>query len=98
MIIAVDFDGTLSVSGKANLPLINRLKQEQRRGNIVILWTCRERERLAEAVLFLRQHGFVPNYINQNARETLKRFGHDTRKVYADVYIDDKEGTLWQNI
>ena len=90
MIIAVDFDGTLSINGKPNIPLINRLKREQQRGNAIILWTCREGGRLTEAVRFLMNNGFRPNYINRNAPESVQRLGHDTRKVYADVYIDDK--------
>ena len=90
MIIAVDFDGTLCIDGKPNVPLINRLRQEQQRGNIVILWTCRENGRLMEAVRFLMSNGLRPNYINRNATESIKRLGHDTRKVFADVYIDDK--------
>ena len=89
MIIAVDFDGTLCIKNAPNMPLINRLKQEQRRGNIVILWTCREGDRLKDAVIFLRRIGFIPNYVNCNAAETIQKYG-DPRKIYADIYIDDK--------
>ena len=91
MIIAVDFDGTLQMSdGSANQSLIARLKAEQKRGNIVILWTCRERKRLQEALLFLQNNGFKPNLINQNAPQAIAMLGHDPRKIYADIYIDDK--------
>lgn len=91
MIIAVDFDGTLQIEGKPNLKLIQSLKQEQRRGGTVILWTCREGRTLAEAVGFLKKYGFTPNCINQNAPQTISRLGRNPRKVYADIYIDDKE-------
>ncbi len=90
MIIAVDFDGTLCINGNPNTALIKKLKQAQHNGNIVILWTCRERDRLAEAVMFLRRNGFIPNFVNQNAPEVIARWGHDSRKVFADAYIDDK--------
>lgn len=90
MIIAVDFDGTLKVNDTVNVALINNLKRAQRQGNIVILWTCREGKSLVEAVRFLQQHQFRPNYINCNCPEAVKMLGHDSRKVYADVYIDDK--------
>lgn len=91
MIIAVDFDGTLQdKSGKPNTALLARLKQAQRGGNIVILWTCRTGQRLNDAVAFLRSCGFVPNLINANAPEIIQRFGCDSRKIYADIYIDDK--------
>ena len=90
MIIAVDFDGTIMKDGRPNIPLIQRLKSEQRRGTTVILWTCRQGGSLNEALAFMRGYGFLPNYINANAPEVIARFGGDTRKVYADVYIDDK--------
>lgn len=89
-IIAVDYDGTLCIDGKMNLNLISRLKAEQGRGSIVILWTCREGRRLREAVDALRKSGFLPNNVNSNCRSGIAAMGHDSRKVFADVYIDDK--------
>ncbi len=90
MIIAVDFDGTLCINGKPNTALIARLRQDQRCGNIVILWTCRSGKSLNDAVQFLARNGFRPNLINCNAPEIVRRLGHDSRKVLADIYIDDK--------
>jgi len=90
MIIAVDFDGTLCIDKKPNLNLIHSLIKQQRNGNQVILWTCREGKSLKEAVDFLRNHGFIPTYINQNVPVAIRMMKHDSRKVYADVYIDDK--------
>lgn len=94
MIIAVDFDDTLQLpDGTPNLTLIARLRASQRRGDIVILWTCREGPGLQEALTFLRRHGFVPNLANQNAPQAIRLLGHDSRKILADVYIDDKNAT-----
>lgn len=90
MIIAVDFDNTLQINNGPNTVLINRLKANQKNGDTVILWTCREGQSLQEALLFLKSHGFTPNYINCNSWEGIQRLGHDSRKVYADIYIDDK--------
>lgn len=90
MIIAVDFDDTLYLDGKPNTALIRRLNAAQRAGDTVILWTCRTGANLAEAVDFILRHGLRPNYINCNAPEALQRFGSDCRKIFADVYIDDK--------
>lgn len=90
MIIAVDFDGTLQINGTANIGLIQRLRQAQRRGDTVILWTCREGNRLAEALLFLQRNGFRPNYVNSNCPDAIARLKGDPRKIFADVYIDDK--------
>lgn len=90
MIIAVDFDGTLKINDTANIGLIQRLKQAQRKGDTVILWTCREGNSLAEALLFLQRVGFRPNYVNSNCPEGIRRTKCDSRKIFADVYIDDK--------
>lgn len=90
MIIAVDFDGTLQIGKQPNLDLISRLRQEQRKGNIVILWTCREGASLQKAVQFLRENGLMPNYINQNCPQACHMLGHDPRKIYADIYIDNR--------
>ena len=90
MIIAVDFDGVLQIGKEPNRQLIGRLKQEQLNGNTVILWTCREGKSLQEAVRFLHKQGFVPNGVNQNSPKAIRMLGHDSRKIYADIYIDDK--------
>lgn len=90
MIIAVDYDGTLESNGKLNDVLIRKLKEQQRRGACVILWTCRDGTRLAEAIKRLRCAGFAPNLVNQNHPTAIRMLGHDPRKIYADLYIDDK--------
>lgn len=91
MIIAVDFDGTLKLPNwSPNIQLIQRLKAAQRKGDTVILWTCRAGMRLNEALRFLYQNGFVPNAVNQNTPQTISKLGYDSRKILADIYIDDK--------
>lgn len=90
MIIAVDYDGTLEINGEINFNLISRLKAAQRSGTHVILWSCREGNSLVEAVRKLNQAGFFPNRINDNMPESIKRLGYNSRKIIADVYIDDK--------
>lgn len=93
-IIAVDYDGTLEVGGKMNQQLISRLKAEQMGGSVVILWTCRSGKRLQEAVNKLLNVGFKPNLVNANHPAGVRLMGHDSRKVYADVYIDDHNTLL----
>ena len=90
MIIAVDFDGTLQIDREPNTALIGKLKRAQAHGDTVILWTCRDGNSLVEALRFLQRYGFRPNYVNSNCPEGIKRTGRDSRKVFADVYIDDK--------
>lgn len=91
MIIAVDYDGTLQLAdGSINMALIRRLTASQRRGDVVILWTCREGRRLEEAVQKLARHGWRPSLVNSNAPQTVRILGYDPRKILADIYIDDK--------
>ena len=94
MIIAVDYDGTLEIKGKLNQQLIESLRRVQRRGDTVILWTCREGKTLQNALQALNGAGFRPQYVNCNAPEAIRRMGHDSRKVYADLYLDDKGAAL----
>lgn len=94
-IIAVDFDGTLCVNkwpaiGEPNLALIEWLKQESLNGNKLILWSCRTGVMLKYAELWCADHGLYFNAINENIPESIDRFGDDCRKVFADIYIDDK--------
>lgn len=91
MIIAVDFDGTVQLPDKSpNIKLIASLRAAQRRGDTVILWTSREGKSLYKALAFCRENGLLPNYANQNAPQAVAVLGHDSRKIYADIYIDDK--------
>ena len=99
-IIAVDFDGTLSMGarypalGEPNLPLIEKLNNWQDYGNRIILWTSREGKYLEDVVKFCEKYGLVPDAINDNIPETIDFFGSNSRKVYADYYIDDKSVDL----
>lgn len=90
LIIAVDYDGTLYRNSKLNRDLIARLIYEQRKGNVIILWTCREGKSLDDAILNLRKGGFKPNYVNTNCPAGISMLGRNARKVFADIYIDDK--------
>lgn len=90
MIIAVDYDDTLVISGKPNKILIEKLIQEQTMGNPIILNTCRSGKRLQEAISLCGKHGLVFQAINDNLPQVIQHFGNNPRKIYADLYIDDK--------
>lgn len=95
-IYAVDFDGTLSLGskypkiGEPNADLIDFLNVKQKDGNFIILWTCRRGKELDEAIEFCKNNGLNFDSVNENLPEVLDLFGGDTRKIYADYYIDDK--------
>lgn len=79
MILAVDFDMTLSMSyyphiGQPNKPLFEYLIGKREEGHTIILWTCREGPELEDAIRFC---------------ENVPWLGYDCRKVVADMYIDD---------
>ncbi|MBQ7564153.1 MAG: hypothetical protein IJT16_09195 [Lachnospiraceae bacterium] len=94
-IIAVDFDGTLCTDcypkiGAPNLRLIYILKELQKKGTRLILWTCRCREPLAEALRWCASYGLTFDAVNENLPEILEKYGSDSRKIFADIYIDDR--------
>lgn len=98
-IIAVDFDGTLCKDvwpeiGEPNVALIEWLIDHQARGDRLILWTCRIGAMLETAVLWCAERGLVFDAINANLPENIEKYGNDCRKVYADVYLDDKAGYI----
>lgn len=95
MIYAVDFDGTLAetrfpeiVAPKTRIVMLVKVLQAQ--GNKIILWTSRTGNDLEAAVEWCRNQGILFDAVNQPLPEQLKRWGNDTRKIYADVYIDDR--------
>lgn len=94
-IIAVDFDGTLCTNnwpeiGEPNERLIEYLKIEKKQGSKIILWTCRADEKLNAAVEWCKERELIFDAVNENLPEIIKEFGSDTRKIFANEYIDDK--------
>lgn len=94
-IIAVDFDGTLCKNkwpdiGEPNLELIDILIKCKENGDKLILWTCRKDKALNDAILWCGGHGLFFNAVNENLPEVLEWMGGDSRKIYADIYLDDK--------
>ena len=98
-IVAVDFDGTLCTNeypeiGEPKRDVINAIKEYQSYGWKVILWTCRNHEALDNALEWCEKQGLNFDAVNTNLPEVQETFGGDTRKVFADVYIDDKNVLL----
>lgn len=94
-VYAVDFDGTLCRNawpeiGAPNLKLIEQLKMAKAEGVGLILWTCREGEAQAKAVLWCAGYGLFFDAVNANVPERMALYGTDSRKVSADIYIDDR--------
>lgn len=92
--IAVDFDGTIvehryPAIGETKLFAFETLKELQKRGFLLILWTFRAGKELEEAVEFCRSNGVEFYAINKNYPEEV--FDASTpRKIDADIFIDDR--------
>lgn len=92
-IVAVDFDGTLCKDAYPNIgePLpysLYYIKKLAAAGNIIILHTCRNGALLDAAVAWCKERGIVFDYINENIPDNINCYGGDTRKIYADIYVD----------
>ncbi len=94
MIIAVDFDGTIvkhkfPAIGKEIPYAIKTLKLIQQKGHKLILWTYRSGKELEEAVNFCEKRGLHFHAVN-NDFEGEEFDNSYSRKIYADMYIDDR--------
>ena len=102
-IIAVDFDGTLCEQcwpeiGKPNLRLIGELIYRKSMGDKLILWTCRAGEQLDNAVKWCKEYGLVFDSVNDNLPEIVNLYGSNSRKITADIYIDDRSMQPWATL
>ena len=98
MVIACDFDGTITTENC--FPDISELRPHVKEviehlrtaGHKVILWTCREGIYLDDARKFLEENGIVLDGFNYSPYQL------QSRKIVADVYIDDKNVFMVDNV
>ena len=98
-LIAVDFDDTICFGinddpsktvYRFDMNAIRILKNFQKRGGSIILWTCRSGKALTDAMNEMAGIGFYPDYINYDHKMTIAKWGDNGKKVYADLYIDER--------
>jgi hydroxymethylpyrimidine pyrophosphatase-like HAD family hydrolase len=94
MIIAIDFDGTIvehkyPAIGPQRPFAFDTLKALQKKGHRLILWTHRCGQTLEEAVKYCTDHGVEFYAVNKNYPEE-KWDTQESRKINADLYIDDR--------
>jgi hypothetical protein len=92
--IAVDFDGTIVEHeypkiGKEKLFAFQTLRELEKRGARIILWTFRTGKDLEDAVSFCKQNGVEFYAVNKSYPEEVQD-ETVSRKIDADIYIDDK--------
>lgn len=95
MILAVDADGTLWEDrypdiGKINKRTVSYVKYMQREGHKLILWTCRSGEQLEAALKVCAGLGIKFDAVNDNLPEIIEKYKNNSRKIYADFYLDDR--------
>ena len=90
MTIGIDFDGCL-VSW--NFPLVGKdigsaevCRDLVKKGVKIILYTMRDKEFLDDAVKWCKDNNIELYGINENPSQNWS----DSRKVHADIYIDDQ--------
>ena len=106
MIISVDFDGTLHYGtypaiGLADANAIGYMQRLADDGHYIITNTCRQGDLLIEAINWLLEQEIPFNRINDNCPANSAKYGTNARKIFADVYVDDRQvGGLpsWQKI
>ncbi len=94
LIIAVDFDGTIVTDaypqiGKPQLFAFETLKRLQNDGHRLILWTYRCGSKLNEAVAFCKENG-IDFYAVNSSFPNEEFTGKESRKIAADLFIDDR--------
>lgn len=95
MIIAIDFDGTIC---RGKYPAIDGLQPYAKEtinrlfadGHYLIINTCRSGEQLLQAINWMLQQGISFHRVNDNHPEQTALYANNSRKIYAHLYIDDK--------
>lgn len=95
MKIAVDFDGTIvehryPAIGEVKPFAFETLRELQKRGHQLLLWTYRWGKELDEAVEFCRKNGLEFYAVNKNYPEEVFSEEECSRKLDVDLFIDDR--------
>ena len=93
--IAIDFDGTIVEHkypeiGKEIMFAFQTLRALQEQGHQLILWTYRTGKELDDAVEYCRRNGVEFYAINSSYPEEVFDEDYDSRKIDADLFIDDR--------
>lgn len=95
MIIAIDFDGTICKDrypdvGKPKSNAVESIQKLYNDGHYIIIYTCRCGEKLKDAVNALLEWGVPFHRVNDHCPANVAKYGEGGLKIYADVYIDDR--------
>ena len=105
VIVAVDFDNT--ITSVDTFPEISPIRSGAKRvinnlvtkyGCCILIFTCREEQSAEDAKEFLKREGVMFMHFNENCQQRVKHWNADSRKLGADVYIDDKGFASYDSI
>jgi len=94
-ILAIDFDGVIRKAKRATdkgdelMPHCKEILEKlYNHGFRLVLWTCRSFDMLKDVIIFLKKHDILKYFecINENVTDIV---WWNTRKIFADRYIDD---------
>lgn len=93
MVIAVDFDGTIVEHeypriGKPIPFALETLKELQRDGHTLLMWSVRDGDLLQEAIDYVESNGVKFFAYNKNYPE--EDVTKASRKLNAEIFIDDR--------
>lgn len=94
-VIAVDFDGTIAnivpnQIGEVKPEAARVLQRYKEAGGKIIIWTCRTSDDAETVKKKLAAAGIEYDAFNDNLPNIIEAFPDNSRKVFADVYIDDR--------
>lgn len=92
--IAIDFDGTIVRNDYPKIGMlmpdaVRVIRKIKEHGGKIAIWTCRTGLHQKLVKKFLDHVGIPYDVINENFPERIMQYGNDSRKISADVYIDD---------
>jgi len=94
-IYAVDFDGTIVRDafpeiGELYPQAVWALRMLHKFGNLISIWSCRCNHYQEDMEIFLEFNKVPFDYVNRNTDGQIDHWTWDCRKIFADVYIDDR--------
>lgn len=94
IVLAVDFDDTMAEVAYPDLgapkPHLSEVFKRLIADFHIIIWTCREGIDVDRIRAWCFQHDIPYDQINEHHPTILAHYKNDTRKVCADIYIDDR--------
>jgi FMN phosphatase YigB (HAD superfamily) len=97
IIIAVDFDNTLydfHKNGSTYNQMIELVKKLKSIGCFIVIWTANQDMKLIKS--YLKEKKILYDLINDDPQESLDFWANKgktpSRKIYANVYVDDRGG------